>query len=148
MRFELRFRCRAARITIAAALMALTTGCGGKPIYPVKGQIVDATGTPVTELEGGSVDFESTEGNVSSSGPIDSEARFVLTTERPGDGAHVGKNRVSILRPYFNPEMPKPRVILPKYDSLDTSGVEVDVEPKQNDVTLTVERVKGKGRAP
>lgn len=126
---------------VAGLTAVFLAGCGNPTIFPVHGQILDANRKPVTELEGGTVEFESTDGKTSANGPIDAEGRFRLTTERPGDGARVGPNRVAITRPYRGPDTPAPRVIDAKYDSPATSGLEVDVKPTRNEIELVVERV-------
>ena len=127
-------------------LLIVLLGCGQKTIYPVAGQLVDPDGNPITGMEGGAVEFESAEAKSSANGSVDAQGRFRLTTERPGDGAHVGKHRVAVTRPYTSPDTPAPYVIHPKYETFATSGLEVTVEPKSNDITLKVERYKGKKR--
>jgi hypothetical protein len=101
-------------------------------------------GNAVTEMAGGAVEFESVEGNTSANGSIDENGRFTLTTTEPHDGAHKGMNRVAITRPYRGPDTPLPPVIDTKYEKFETSGLEVNVEEKTNDITLTVQRVKSK----
>jgi hypothetical protein len=123
-------------------LPMLLTGCGEKTIYPVRGQIVDRAGNPIAGLRGGAVEFESVDTKSSANGSVDEQGNFRLTTSSPGDGAHVGKQRVSISRPYFGPERPAPFVIDPKYEKFETSGLEILVEPKENVIQLKVELVK------
>ena len=126
--------------------LLLLFGCGQKTIYPVSGQLIDPDGKPITGMAGGAVEFEATDVKSSANGSIDENGRFTLTTERPGDGAHVGVHRVAITRPYTSPDTPAPYVVHPKYESFATSGLVVNVEPKTNEVTLKVERYTGKGR--
>jgi hypothetical protein len=121
----------------------LMTGCGGRPIYPVHGQLVDRQGKSLTGLKGGRVVFDNKEAKSSAVGVIEADGTFQLTTLRPGDGAFVGKNLVSISRPYVTVDQRAPYAIDPTYDSFATSGLEVTVEPKANEVRLTVERVRG-----
>jgi len=128
------------------SLLANLAGCGGRPIYPVHGRIVDPSGEPVTAMKGGTVIFELADGNVSSNGSIGEDGTFALTTEHAGDGAHVGRNRVAIMRPHAGADRPNPAIIDPKYENMQTSGLEVNVEPKTNDVTFTVELYKGRKR--
>jgi hypothetical protein len=123
-------------------LFAICVGCGDGKVYPISGQLVDTEGKPVTEMAGGSVEFDSVEGKTSANGSIDEQGRFRLTTTDPFDGAHKGKNRVAITRPYQGADTPLPPVIHTKYESFETSGLEVNVEAKSNDIKLTVERVK------
>ena len=123
-------------------LVFLAAGCGTRLVYPVSGQIVDKEGKPVTGIKGGAVEFESLDHQASANGAIDEDGKFRLTTLTPGDGAHLGKNRVLITRPYFGPEQPAPHVIHPKYQKYQTSGLVVEVEPKNNQITLTVDLAK------
>jgi hypothetical protein len=125
-----------------ALILLLVLGCGSNSIYPVRGQIVDADGKPVSGLAGGAVEFDGGESKTSANGSIADDGTFKLSTSRANDGAHLGKHRVSITRPYKGPENPVPPVINTRYERFDTSGLEVVVEPKDNEVKLTVERVK------
>jgi hypothetical protein len=121
-------------------LLVALAGCGRRTIYPVHGRVVDADGEKIEGLAGGAVEFESVDVPMSANGVIDGEGKFRLTTKHPGDGAHLGKHRVMITRPYFGPDTPAPHVIHPRYESPETSGLSVVVEPKDNEVVLKVER--------
>jgi hypothetical protein len=90
------------------------------------------------------VEFENKEFKSSAMGVIEADGTFWLTTLKRKDGASLGKNLVCISRPYATPEQRAPYVIDPRYDSFATSGLEVTVEPKHNEVRLTVERVRGR----
>lgn len=125
------------------ALFAL--GCGGNKLAPVKGRLVYPDGSPVTKMANGQVIFEPEDpdaGNVSSVGTIDAQGQFVLTTNKPNDGATVGKNRVVVNQNIPDANKPPPRVLLEKYGAFDTSGIVLDVVPGQNDFTITVEPYK------
>jgi hypothetical protein len=125
------------------AVLVLVAGCGGKGTYPVEGKVVYPDGTVATDLAGHSVNFESAELKVSATGEVQSDGSFKLGTYENDDGALPGKYRVTVFRPLPVGDEPTPRdMIDPKYKSLDTSGLEVTIEPKVNAVTLTVERVK------
>jgi hypothetical protein len=127
---------------VAAALLLLAAaGCGPRTLYPVRGRLVFPDGSPVTGLAGAAIEFEPVAGEpkVGARGEIDGEGRFVMTSERPGDGALLGKHRVLIERVFLDPERMAPRVLAEKYERFDTSGLEVTVEPKTNEVRLTVE---------
>lgn len=129
-----------------AAVLLTTVGCGTEKFHPVSGQLVYPDGSPVTELEGGTVIFEGADASgkgYSASGAIGADGRFTLTTEKPGDGAVAGANRVMVQPQVLAPDKPPRRVILPKYDSAETSGLTVEVKPGPNDVKLKVEPVKG-----
>lgn len=127
---------------LAVIFSGLLLGCGNRTIYPVRGQLVDTDGNPVKELVNGSVEFDGAGSKTSANSSIAEDGTFKLTTASPGDGAHLGKHRVAITRPYKGPENPVPPVIDTKYEKFETSGLEVTVEPKDNDVKLTVQRVK------
>lgn len=142
----LRALLRLRALACAVVFLVAGVGCGGKPIYPVRGQVLDPSGAPVTALKGGTVIFESVDGNVSANGTIEDEGRFTLTTEHTGDGAYMGRNRVAITRPHAGADRPNPAVIDPKYENMQTSGLEYDVQPKSNAVTFTVELYKGRKR--
>jgi hypothetical protein len=45
-----------------------------------------------------------------------------------------------VVQPAGDADTPRPRVIDQRFESYDTSGLEVIVEPRRNDITLTVER--------
>jgi hypothetical protein len=133
---------RVRNLLVCLFLAALAGGCSQQVIYPVHGRIVDPDGRPITGLKGGAVEFQSLEAKMSANASIDENGEFRLTTETAGDGAHLGKHRVAILRPYYGPEQPAPHLIHPKYESFDTSGLEAIVEPRDNQVELKVELYK------
>ncbi len=118
----------------AFGLLLAAAGCGGNKLHPVRGQVVYQDGSPVKGLEGGQVVFEGTgpDGKkYSATGPLDAEGRFELGTEKPGDGAVAGKNRVLISPPTSEGDIPKPKVIDPKYETFERSGLEYEVKPGQ-----------------
>lgn len=131
-----------AKTTAVGLFLIFLASCGSKSIYPVRGQIVDADGKPITELKGGAVEFDGAGSGTSANSSISADGTFQLTTSSAGDGAHIGNHRVAITRAYLGPENPVPPVIETRYDKFETSGLEVTVEPKNNDVKLTVQRVK------
>ena len=139
-----RFRRKLALIqTLFASTLMLATGCGTGAIYPVHGQIVDRAGNPVDGLKGGTVEFESMDKKGGAHGAIDEKSNFSLSTESPGDGAHVGKHRVLIMRPRgASPEMPNPPVVDPKYEKQETTDLYVTVEPRRNTIKLEVDLAK------
>jgi hypothetical protein len=129
------------RLAAGLVLVGLA-GCGGTRYYPVDGEVVYPDGTPVTGMKGATVVMESADRAVSAQGTVDEHGRFVMMTEKPGDGVAPGKQRVAITRAGDNPEKPAPRVIAAKYEDARTSGLEADVEAKPNHVRLTVEKYK------
>jgi hypothetical protein len=135
------------RLGLTGCLLATAVGCGGPKFYPVKGQLVFPDGNPVTGAENGTVVFEATgpDGKgYSATGPIDAQGRFEMTTETPRDGAVPGPNKVSITPPQPTGDTPLVRVLSPKYEKADTSGLTADVKPQSNDIKLTVEPAKPK----
>jgi len=131
------------RLILTALLLCPAVGCGDQNIYPVSGEVVDPDGKPIPLLKGARIEFESLEAKKSASGTIDEQGHFRMTTEKTNDGAWLGKHRVLIGRPYVGADKQAPRSIFDKYESFDASGLEVTVEPKDNHVKLTVERLKG-----
>ena len=131
-------------VAVSAVFLA-AAGCGGSGIHPVSGQVVYPDGTPARELKGSRVIFEGTgpDGkSYSAEGEIDDDGRYTLTTTKSGDGAVVGRNRVLIERRMIDPEHAAPRVVLEKYETFETSGLEFEVKPGRNEFTITVEPVR------
>jgi hypothetical protein len=128
----------------ALVLACAVAGCSQKQIYPVHGRIVDMRGEEIKGLKGGAVEFQALDAKMSANGAIEEDGSFTLTTKHPGDGAHLGRQRIAITRPYFGPERPAPYVIAPKYEKFETSGLETTIEPHSNEILLKVELYKGK----
>jgi hypothetical protein len=109
----------------------------------VSGQVVYADGQPAADLVGSDVVFTSE--SVSSSGVIDGEGRYTLTTHREGDGALPGTYKVVIVPPpplaaddpKLKPKMPR-RPLPSKYTKPTTTDLSATVEAKSNDITLTI----------
>jgi len=110
------------------------TGCG-RPKYPVSGVVVYDDGSPFSG--GGVVAMETEiEGKlVMSRGAIGSDGRFVLASERPGDGAFEGSYRVRLL-PHVTIDGPATVGIADRFQSFDTSGLTFDVGPNQSEFTI------------
>src|SRR5262245_7769362 len=126
------------------ALVLLAAGCGGHKVYPVQGKVVFKDGTPLT---GGWVVFEPLDPNVkvSAIGDIESDGTFRLGTDGKTDGAMAGRYRVIVSPPRTsNPDekAPEPPIIHPRYRSLHTSPLEVQVtsDKNANSFTLEIER--------
>lgn len=119
-------------------------------VRPVPKQLLHNTLRPQTgkvkeetTLKGCSVEFDSLEAKKSATGTIDEHGKFRMTTQRPGDGAWLGKHRVLITRPETETDArPKPRIILEKYEKFETSQLNATVERQANTIKLEVERVK------
>ena len=136
------------RWAAVVAVVALASGCGRSGLASVQGNLVYPDGRPAKELAGCTVVFEATmpDGKpVGAVGEVDAEGRFEMTTNKPGDGAPLGTNKVSI-NPRWRGESdrPDPLPVQQKYASAATSGLTVEVKPGSNSVTLTVEPASAK----
>jgi hypothetical protein len=123
-------------VTAAFAILlgSAVAGCG-RPKYPVAGIVVHDDGTPFT---GGGVVAMETEidgKRVMSRGGIAPDGRFVLASERPGDGAFAGSYRVRLL-PHVVIDGPATVGIADRFQSFDTSGLTFDVGPNQSEFTI------------
>jgi hypothetical protein len=107
-------------------------GCGPS-FHTVRGKVVFPDGSP---LEGGWVNFEKTEGDPppSADSPVEADGTFELRTAKPGDGVPAGKYRVLVKAKEWTLAESKRRTfrIHPKFESFETSGIELVVEPKTN----------------
>ena len=112
----------------------LIVGCG-RPKYPVSGVVVYDDGSPF--IGGGVVAMETEiDGKrVMSRGSIGSDGRFVLASERPGDGAFAGTYRVRLL-PHVVVDGPATVGIADRFQSFDTSGLTFEVGPESHDFTI------------
>jgi hypothetical protein len=138
----------ARRIVSPIILVVLcgVTGCGGG-LYPVRGKVVYEDGSPMTE---GFVICETRDGGpaVMARGEIHSDGTFRLGTVKPGDGARAGTYRVLVL-PNGRTEAEEhtlPPVLDRKFQSYNTSGLEIEVKEGPNEVTLRVRKPAKAGR--
>ncbi len=128
-------------------LLAGFAGCGGPTLCPVEGKIVYTDGTPAKDLEGYTVTFESVDQaatelrpGISAWGVVEADGTFRIGTYQPGDGVVPGRHRVAICPPPSEADQPPPPPAIPlKYANFDTSGLQVDILPGVNKITLTVE---------
>lgn len=109
--------------------------------HPVRGQLTFPDGQPVTGLAGGSVVFETAAGErtLSASGAIDAQGRFVLGTEGVSDGAAAGPHRVLVSPPDATGDIAAKKVVHPKYEAFDTSGLTAEVKPGANEFTFKLD---------
>lgn len=140
------------RLTIVglALVLLLLTGCGRKT-YPVEGKIVVKDGAlPVKDLAGYIVELESEEEPVvGANGVVEKDGTFRVGTFKEGDGAVLGKHRVVLSPPVETEGVPRPKkLLLDRYKKADTSGLEVTIEAKKNEVILEVEAQKRAGKDP
>ncbi len=109
----------------------------------MQGKVVYEDGSPATNLAGYTVSFDCPAQKVSASGLIDSDGSFRVGTFEEGDGAMPGTHHVAITPPEAPVDGPPlPRLLDKKYGDMGTSGLEVEIKPGRNEVTLKVERAK------
>jgi hypothetical protein len=138
--------------SLVLCLTLAATGCSSN--CTIKGQIVFPDGSPVKELNGGGVSFESVASNYSAISRIDSDGRFDLYSIKAGDGVRPGKYRVAISPPMQDMRgveagkrlPPSPNPILSKYSSGETSGLEIVIDKSMSDLKLTVEPASSAGK--
>lgn len=128
--------------------LLLLTGCGsrGPKTYPVSGEVVFEDGVP---LQGGLVEFSSSEQEMSATGRIGPDGRFRLTTVKNGDGAIAGMHRAIVITTYgddliqHHHDAKTLRRAAKKFASYATSGLKFTVRPgEKNHFKVVVERAK------
>lgn len=133
------------RVSLSMALgLALLVGCG-RSTYPVRGRIVgQGEDAPVKGLKDYLVSLQSVDQPVGATGVVQEDGTFQVGSQRTDDGAAPGRYKVVIVPPAgLGGDAPRPKSILdPKYETFETSGLEIEVKPQTNDVTLTVQRRK------
>lgn len=126
----------------------LFAGCGarGPKTYPVTGEVVFEDGVA---LQGGLIEFSSTEQEMSATGRIGPDGHFRLTTVVDGDGAIAGEHRVIVVTTYGNDlikhhhDSKTLRRAAKKFASYATSPLRFTVQPgEQNQFRVVVERAK------
>jgi hypothetical protein len=132
------------RLLALAAALITVMGCGGGS-YPVRGKIVfEDDGSPITELEGQIISFDSNDEFKTARGELKADGTFTLTTPGQGEGVSPGKYKVSLTQPYQRPDRPAPKgkpVVATMYERPDTSPLEVVVEQKTNEMTIKLKRL-------
>lgn len=122
-----------------------SVGCG-KTTYPVQGQVIYASdGKPVPAGVG--IWFESTTPPYDrSSAILQADGKFILSTDREGNGAIRGEHRIR-----FDPPQPVTdkdaetalaKIMHPKYIEFRTSGLKEAIQPGTNAFVIKVERSK------
>ena len=126
------------------ALAAAITGCGEDGRHetvPVSGIVVFPDGSPVRT---GTIEFESKATDLTASGKIGTDGRFVLGTYEPADGAVVGFHRVMVLQMIINDgtvehHLDHGKPVDPKFAVYESSGLRVTVHPtNKNDLRIEV----------
>lgn len=132
--------CSVVRAGLALMLLMSLAGCGTQ-MRPVEGQVLFKDGQP---LAGGLVVFERVEPaepRVSARGHVEPDGRFRLSTYKQADGAPEGRYRVTVAPPLpVDPNDLGQRILHPKYESVETSGLEYEVTSGTNEFRITVER--------
>ena len=128
-------------ITLTLALPALLLGCNASPVqrprcYPVRGQVLLASGLPLT---GGRVEFyqkDSEGGEPVASGEIEKDGTFVVGTYAANDGASPGTYIVTVLPVSYKTGNPKQAVaanLVPKmFTEPETSRLIAVVKEQEN----------------
>jgi hypothetical protein len=123
-------------------LLVAVAGCGGR-LYPVRGKVTFEDGTPLSK---GTVVFESIGGEkaITARGAIQPGGSYQLSTYKPGDGAPAGKYRV-LVAPMVDLSSYHPERDVdfdPRFSAFNTSGLEFDVKPGENEFPIQVARIK------
>jgi len=127
---------------MAAALVVGIVGCG--PSGPKMARTIGKVTYKKAPVKFGSIIFQPEAGKVASS-TINPDGTFELGTNKPGDGAIVGKHRVRVVSmstqaPNFQikegQEMPTGKSLIPeKYNDLDTTPLkDIVVEDKPENI--------------
>ena len=128
-------------LLVTCALAAGFAGCGynSGDKGSVNGKVV-ANGQPVTA---GQLTFAPASGTAGAPaiGSIESDGTFTLTTDKPGDGAAIGKHTVTYAAP--PPEDPNwdgygtpPPMKKSPFDGMVPKEKEVEVKAGSNDITV------------
>lgn len=137
MRQPLPFPASLALVVVAAIFLI---GCGPRTV-PVSGKVSIKNDSTPDKLKGYGVMLEMAEPGpdgktVSAMGEVDAEGKFVLGTHGSSDGVYPGKYRVAITpSSEFAEGAVPPKVIDPKYHSLQTSGLEATIDAKPTELS-------------
>jgi hypothetical protein len=133
-------------ITLAGLALAGLAGCRGGT-YPVSGRLEYDDGEPIQgALTGCTITFTSEKLGVEARGEIQDDGSFRLGTRGANDGAPPGTYKVIVAQPHPAPERPEKRrpVVDLAYEDPDKTPLEATVEPKSNEFTFKLNRLKGK----
>ncbi len=128
-------------------------GCGAKqpqPTFPASGIVRWSDGQPAKELAQSTITLTGKGGGgpsipVNPRGQVQTDGTFVLRTYAPGDGAPAGKYVASVTYSYPSRLRDSPNQSLPfdpRFQSYQTSGLEITIKPESNELLLTLERAK------
>lgn len=128
--------------------LLLLAGCGSSAprTYSVTGKVVFEDGVA---LQSGLVEFTALEPEISSSGRIEPDGSFRLTTVSEGDGAVAGEHRAIVISSVgdglvaHNHDAKTMRRPAKKFASYQTSGLRFTVKPgEKNHFQVVIERAK------
>jgi hypothetical protein len=137
-------------VLLTALALAFLGGCGSRK-HPVVGKVVFKDGKP---LDGGMVVLSplDPDNHVGARGYIKPNGTFELSSEKPQDGVREGRYQVLVKPPSRGKGEDDPQsnlpVIDPRYTRFETSGLEVEVKPDKNEVTIEVDRPAPKNGRP
>lgn len=144
-----------ARLLIQVAVLAVVTsivGCSGNgiPTFPVEGTVVLEDGTPV---QTGTVEFNSTERDLTARGRIEADGTFTLTTFKEGDGAVAGVHDAVVVQLISTEDLPlhdhsHGPTIDPVYSHYDSAGLRFTVHDDRTNsirIVLTAVDTEAKG---
>ena len=136
-------RSRALLSLLAIPLALAISGCNsGEQVYPVKGKVVFADGSPAMF---GDIEFQSSSKPVNARGKIQRDGTFVLGTNRRDDGAIEGEHKVvisQVVTNHFNLDVVHDHgdLVHGKYASYATTDLTVMVKPESNELVLEVDK--------
>jgi hypothetical protein len=133
--------------------LIVLVGCGTEqpqPTFPAVGIVKWRDGQAATELAQSTITLsgKGSEGPAIPANPrgqVQPDGSFVLQTFEPGDGAPAGKYLVSVTYSYPSRLKDSPTQSLPldpRFQSCQTSGLEVTIKPEKNELLLTIDRAK------
>jgi carboxypeptidase family protein len=120
-------RKRIAGLAIAAIAAVATGGCSGSDRVEVTGRVTrKADGTP---LVGAKVAFRSEATGKAAIGYTDSNGKYTLGTERPGEGIPSGDYYVTVTEDRGPAENMRQPTVSAKYEIPSTAGLTYTVKP-------------------
>jgi hypothetical protein len=134
------------RLLLGAMTVLSVAGCGSghEKTYPVHGVVQWSDARPANELAGANVELQridEAQRRVSPHGEVQADGTFVLRSYEPADGAPAGEYR-AIIRPVHSPDAEPStarQLIDRRYHNFQTTPLQLMIEPKRNEITLTVE---------
>jgi hypothetical protein len=132
--------------TLAGFLFVVGMAGCGSGLYQVKGQLAYKDGSDASVLAGGKVLFDPADPEmekVSARGEIQPDGSFEMSTYQKGDGVKPGKYYVMVAPPPFfgkRRDQEPPRLLDERFQSFDTSGLDLTVTGPIDDYTVTVQK--------